>query len=104
VGPFGFIFGAIGALFKLAFFGLLLLLGLGLVKRLFFGHRCWGPPPGWRPPGGKEGEGKPYAAWGWGPRAWHRHHRHWGPPPWWEAPSEAEDEDDELDEQYEVEE
>lgn len=106
-GPFGFILGAIGALFKLAFFGLLLLLGLGLAKRLFFGHRCWGPPPGWRPPPGwkqpegKEGEGRSYATWG--PRGWHRHHKHWGPPPWWEAPSEPDAEDDEPGEQYGVE-
>ena len=68
VGPFGFIFVVMGAIFRLAFFGLLLLLGLGLLKRLFFGRRCWGPPPGWRPPGDKEGAGKTYAAWG--PRAW----------------------------------
>ena len=101
-GPLGFIFGAIGALFKLAFLGLLLLLGLGLVKRFFFGHRCWGPPPGWKPPEAQEGEGKAYAAWG--PRAWHRYHRHWGPPPWWAAPSEPDAEGDEPGEQYRVEE
>lgn len=102
VGPFGFVFGAVGALFKLAFFGLLLLLGLGLVKRLFFGRRCWGPPYGWKPPEGKEAEGKPYASWE--PRSWHRRHRHWPPPPWWEAPSGPEAEDDEPGEQYGVEE
>jgi len=102
VGPLGFIFGAIGALFKLAFMGLLLLLGLGLVVRIFRWHRCWGPPPGWKPPEGKESEGKSYAAWG--PRAWHHHHKHWGPPPWWDAEPEADAESDEPGEQYGVEE
>ena len=102
LGPFGFFFGIIGAIFRLALFGLLLLLGMGLLKRIFFGRRCWGPPPGWRPPGGKEVDEKAYATWG--PRAWHRCHRRWGPPPWWEAPSEPDTEDDEPGEQYGVEE
>jgi hypothetical protein len=109
-GPLGFLFGAIGALFRLAFLGLLLLLGLGLVKRIFWAHRCWGPPPGWKPPQGEEGGGTPYAARG--PWGWHRHHRYWGPPPWWAAPSQPEaaaderaaERDDEPGEQYRVEE
>jgi hypothetical protein len=103
-GPFGFILAGVGFLFKLAFFGLLLLLGLGLVKRILWGHRCWGPAPGWKSPESPQGEGNAYAAWG--PWAWHRHHRrkHWGPPPWWGPPPEAEEEADEPGEEYGVEE
>ena len=101
VGPFGFFLGAIGALFKLGFMGLLLLLGLGLVRRIFVGHRCWGPPPGWKSPDGQEGEGRSYATWG--PRFWRHHHRHWGPPPWGDAESASNVERDEQDEQYGVE-
>jgi len=80
-GPLGFVFGAIGGLFKLAFLGLLLLLLLGLVKRVFCGHRFWGPMhwghmPGGphhrgKPPEGKEWKGKPHGMWG--PWAWHCH-------------------------------
>ncbi|MGD2206601.1 MAG: hypothetical protein PVH17_07470 [Anaerolineae bacterium] len=78
-GPFGIIGFGIGLIFKLLFFGLLLVLLLGLVKRIFLGPRHWGWAPHWgRPPKGKEGEDKPHEAWG--PRAWHRHFAHWGPP------------------------
>jgi hypothetical protein len=79
-GLFGFVSGAIGLLFRLVFFGLLLLLLLGLVKRLFWGPRHhWACYPG-RPPKGKEWKGRPHP--GWGPWAWHGHG----------APWEAEDE------------
>ena len=93
-GPFGFFFGFIGGLFKLAFFGLLLLLGIGLIKRIFWGRRCWGPPPGWKPPDGAQNAGHTKA--GWGPQGWH-HHRHWGPPPPWWTPPETDAEQDESD-------
>ena len=82
----------ISLLFKLLFFGLLLMLVLGLVKRFFWGrrhwaHHPWGPPC---PPGmatqGKAGEDDPHA--GWEPPFWHRHGKHWGPPPWWNAEAE----------------
>ena len=82
-GPFGFLASGIGLFFKLAFWGLLLLLLFGLVKRLIWGPRHCHPGP-WRhhyrgkPPKGKEWEGKPHA---WGPWAWHH-----GKP--WEAEGE----------------
>jgi hypothetical protein len=68
-GPFSFLFGAVGFLFKVAFLGLGLLLFLGLVKRLF-----WGPRHGWahvgpRPPHGSTGSGQTHARHG--PWAWH---------------------------------
>lgn len=59
--------------FKLFFFGLLMLLGLGLVRRLFWGHHY-----GCGPHGGKAWKGKyhhPY----WGPWAGHPHPRHGQP-------------------------
>lgn len=71
--PLGFIGGAIGLLFRLAFFGLLLLLLIGLVKRLFWGPR-WGSHhwaahhPG-MPPRGKPWKGAPHSQWG-PPWAW----------------------------------
>ena len=105
-GPFGFILAGVGFLFKLAFFGLLLLLGLGLVKRILWGPRCWGPAPGWRSPAGPEGEGNAYATPpAVAPWAWHHHHhrKHWGPPPWWGPPPEAAEEADEPGEEYGVE-
>lgn len=65
-GPFGLIGAGIGLLFRLAFFGLLLLLLLGLVRRLFWGPRHWHHRHPGKPP-----KGKPYP--GWGPWAWHCH-------------------------------
>jgi hypothetical protein len=77
-------FSFIGGLFRLAFAGLLLLMFIGLIKRIFWGRRRWGyhhcGPGGkmhgpWSPhykggpPGGKEWKGKPHA--GWGPWGWH---------------------------------
>jgi hypothetical protein len=88
-GPFGIIGMGIGLIFKLLFFGLLVLLLLGLVKRLFWGHRhwghgYWGPPcPPGKPWKGTTGESEDESHAEWGPRAWHRHFKHWGPPPWW---------------------
>lgn len=109
-GLFGIVGMGIGFLFKLLFFGLLLLLGLGLVRRLFWdrrhwAYRHWGPPcpPGTQPKG-KAGEDDPHA--GWGPPPWHRHGKHWGPPPWWGAgaepdePEAAEDTEDTEDTEY----
>jgi hypothetical protein len=85
-GPFGIIGFGIGLVFKLFFFGLVLLLLFRLVRRILWGprhwgYRYWGPYGGGKPPEGKEGEGAPHAASG--PWAWHHPHRHWGPPPWW---------------------
>ena len=102
VGLFGIIGAGIGLIFKLLFFGLLLLLGLGLVKRFFWGrhhwaYRHWGPPcPPGTTPKGKAGEDDPHA--GWGPPPWHRHGKHWGPPAssaWWGADAEQAGKEDE---------
>jgi hypothetical protein len=68
--PFGILGFGISMLFKLLFFGLLLLLFVGLIRRIFWGHRWWGPPRGHKPPQGKEWKGRPHA---WGPWAWHWH-------------------------------
>jgi hypothetical protein len=78
-------FGLFGFLFRVVCFGLVLLLVIGLFKRLLWGRRHWryrfcGPPFPGKPP--KGGEPEQDAA-EWGPWAWHRHHRRWGPPPWW---------------------
>jgi len=68
-GPFGFFSGVLGFLFKLAFFGLLLLLFLGLVKRIFWGPGPWSPNawgPGHtarRSPAG-HWPGRPHPMWG----------------------------------------
>jgi hypothetical protein len=90
-GPLGFLSAGVGLMFKLLATGLLLLLFLGLVKRLFWGHRH-GPWHHWAPPPrGNEGEGRPHAPWG--PWAWHCGER-------WGRPHEAESESDEPDEAY----
>lgn len=78
-------FGLFGFLFRVVSFGLVLLLAIGLFKRLLWGPRHWrhrycGPPHPGRPPKGSEGE---QGAAEWGPWSWHRRHKHWGPPPWW---------------------
>ena len=72
-GPFGFIGLLVSGFFKLVVFGLLLLIVIKLVMRLFFGRRMCGPKHWGKPPKGDPGE--------WGPpwHAWHRHHRHRGP-------------------------
>jgi hypothetical protein len=92
----------VGLLFKLLFFGLLILLLLKLVGRLFwcrwhavppYGYGPWGSTPQGAPEGGAEGSdpgtgGEPPA---WARPVW-RHHRHrhpWGPPPWWESKQPA---------------
>jgi len=73
-GPVGLLFGFVGGLFKLGFLGLLMLLFLGLVKRIFWGGRCFAPHP--------PGKAWKHKAWkhkqhGWGPPwTWHEH----GPP------------------------
>jgi hypothetical protein len=89
-GLFGLLASGIGLLFKMAFLGLLLLLLLGLVKRLLWGPRHWqprhrGPHYGHQPPKGKTWRGQPHA---WGPWAWHH-----GKP--WEAEDEPADEEGE---------
>jgi hypothetical protein len=69
----------IGVLFKLAFLGLLLLLVLGLVRRLFWGPRHWWAHYCAPVPSGEGWQGQPGGA---QPQA-HRHWFHrWGPPPW----------------------
>jgi hypothetical protein len=94
-GPFGFIFGLIGGLFKLAFMGLFLLLLLGLVTRVFFGSRHWGPPPWGRPPNGKQWKGRHHGRWG--PWAWHCHGKFWEPEG---EPTGEEDESDSAEFAY----
>ena len=74
-------------LMKLFFFGLLLLLGIGLLKRIFWGPRRWahyhrwahqgGKPPAGMWPKDKQGKHPPHPAWG--PWAWHAHGACWGP-------------------------
>lgn len=102
-GPFGFLFGAVGFLLKLAFLGLLMLLLLGLAKWLFWGgrhwgHGHWGPPcPPGKPWKGKKGEGESEDDAEWGPQAWRRHFKHWGPPPWWGPEAEQAGQEDEPD-------
>jgi hypothetical protein len=93
-GPFHVLGFGIKLIFGLLFFGLLALLLIGLVKRLFWGHRWGWAPYGGRPPKGKKGEGKSDA---WGPWGWHHHRKHWGPPPWWAAEPEASGEEGEPD-------
>jgi hypothetical protein len=90
----------IGLLFKLLFFGLLLLLGLGLIKRLFWGRpHYWGrhryePYPGKPPTADTRWKSRgrhPH----WGPWAWHHPWEPWAPDE--EAgvpPEEAMDEDE----------
>jgi hypothetical protein len=82
-GPLGIVGFGIGLLFKLLFFGLLLLLGLGLIKRLFWGRHHYVPYPGRPPdagPGWKGRDRQPHR----GPWAWHPH---WGP---WAPETEGE--------------
>lgn len=71
MGRFGH-FSPFGFLFKMLFFGLLLLLFIGLITRIFFGRRHWGFHYGPRPPKGKEWKGRPHGPvgpWHW----WHCH-------------------------------
>jgi hypothetical protein len=100
-GPFGIIGFGFSLLFKLAFFGLLLLLLFGLIRRLFWGRRHPWPPYWGKPPQGKEGEKGSGAAWG--PWAWHHHRKHWGPHPGWGAepePAGREGEPDPAESEY----
>jgi hypothetical protein len=101
-GFFGFLTFGIGMLFKLMFFGLILLLGFGLVRRLLWGPRHWGAhrrwahyhrahkhgpgSPGHGPPGGKEWKGKAHP---WGPWA-----AHWCGEPWEEGAEPGVEEDE----------
>lgn len=91
-GPLGFLSAGVGLIFRLLFAGLLLLLFVGLARRLFWGHRRgrwhhWGMPPR-----GRGGKGRPHTAWG--PWAWPCDREHWG------SPAEPEAENDEPDEAY----
>jgi hypothetical protein len=96
VGPLGIVGFGFRLLLKLLFFGLLLMLGLRLMRHLLWGPRHWCAPywgpyyHGGPPRGAQEGD---EAETGWGPppwvhRAWRHHRRHWGPPPWW-GPGQA---------------
>jgi hypothetical protein len=77
----------ISLLFKLVFFGLLLLLLMGLIRRLFWGPRHWHPHYA-RP----HHRGKPPTDGDWKHRA-----RTWGPPPWaWHGCGEPDEVDDEF--------
>ena len=95
VGPFGFIGAGISLLFKLLFFGLLLVLFIGLIRRVFWGPRYWHHAHWGKPPQGKEWKGKPYP--GWGPWA-HHWHRWYGEEQ--EEPASTEGEPDEPDPAY----
>ena len=83
-GLLGGLFFGVRMIFKLAFLGLLLLLLLGVGRRLLWGphhwwrHYCAPVPPGKGWEGQPGGEGQPHTH-------WHRHGHHpWGPPPpWW---------------------
>jgi hypothetical protein len=89
-GPLGGLFFGVKMLFGLAFLGVLLLVFLGVVRRLFWGHYHWGPHYCAPVPPGQGWEGPPGA--GSQPQAdWRRHwHHRWGPPPWWgPAPERA---------------
>jgi hypothetical protein len=77
-GPLGILAFGIGLIFKLLFLGLVLVLLLGMVKRLFWGRRHPCPPHWGKPAEDERSEGTSDT--GWGPFAWH-HRRHWGPPP-----------------------
>jgi hypothetical protein len=93
-GPFRVLTSGIGLLMQLLFFGFVLLLLFGLVRRLFWGRRHWCPPYPGRPPEGSEWRGKPHGPW-----AWHHYHRqHGGPPPWWGPGSEPAAEEGEPNE------
>lgn len=96
-GPFGFLFFGVGMIFKLLFFGLILLLLIGLVKRFcYHGHPHWWPPYWGKPPEGEEGEDRPHFVRG--PWAWHHRGKHWGPFPWCEPePGSAEGEPDTVE-------
>ena len=95
-GVWGFLGAGIGVLFKLLLFGLLVLVLLKLVGRLFWGRWHAIPPYGYGPwqgavPGAPSNEAEgPGPGVGWRPPNWkrhawrHHHHPHaWGPPPWW---------------------
>jgi len=101
-GPLGIVGAGLRLMFRLLFLGLLLMLGLRLLRRIVWGPRhwcspCWGryyhggprPESAAGPPAGNQGE----TGWGpppWAHRGWHHHRRHWGPPPWWApAPGQA---------------
>ncbi|MGC9333441.1 MAG: hypothetical protein ACP5JJ_04785 [Anaerolineae bacterium] len=61
-GPLGFLAFGIGLIFKVAFWGLLLMLLLGMVRRLFWGTRHW-----CRPAWDERWKDRPHTGW----RAWH---------------------------------
>ncbi|MGD9047263.1 MAG: hypothetical protein PVF77_04370 [Anaerolineae bacterium] len=105
-GLFGFLTYGLGMFFKLMFLGLILLLAFGLVKRILWGPRHWGPHRRWAhyygphkhrhgPPGGKEWKGRAHP---WGPWA-----AHWCGEPWEEGaePGSEEDEPGEAEPTYE---
>jgi hypothetical protein len=76
--PFGMASFGLGMLFRMLFFGLILVLLIGLIRRLFWGPRHWYPGyhrpyyPG-KPPKGEPGEGHPHPGWGPWARHWHEH-------------------------------
>jgi hypothetical protein len=79
-------FSPFSILFRMLFFGLLVLLFIGLIKRIFWRHRHWAPyyrrhhphwPPAGTAPRGKPGKHPPHPTWG--PWAWHAYCG-WGEP------------------------
>jgi hypothetical protein len=91
LGPLGIVGFGFRLLLKLLFFGLLLMLGLRLMRHLMWGprHWCasyWGPHYQGKPPRRTAEGGEGEAGWGpppWVHRAWRHHRHHWGPPSWW---------------------
>ncbi len=85
-------------LIRMLFFGLLVLLFVGLMRRILWGHRHWAPyyrgrhphwPAAGMSPKGKVGKHPPHPAWG--PWAWH------GPCGGWAPEDEPVGEEDEAD-------
>lgn len=86
LGVLGFLGFGISLMFKLAFFGLLLLLFIGLVRRVFWGPRHWHPRYM-----GRHFRGKPPKSDEWKRRP------HGGGPPWaWHGCGEPDESEDEF--------
>ena len=73
-GILGMAFRGIGLIFMLGFAGLLVLLFAGLIRRVSWAHRYWGPPHRFTPKG-RERKDSPHAARG--PWLWHYHRHPW---------------------------
>jgi hypothetical protein len=102
-GPLGIIGFGFRMLFRLLLLGLLLMLFLGIARRVMWGRR-WHHHPGRYYRGKKPPEGVPGSSdqgeWGpcghFGPWHWHHHGKH-GPPPGWGSEDKPAAEDEESD-------